>query len=86
MEIRDELLRQCSRAVERTAAKHQHALSRMAVLPDHTHLAIGCPEDQAPRTIALGYMNNCAYACEMKPIFRFSYYVGTFGEYDLGAV
>jgi hypothetical protein len=26
-----------------------------------------------------------AYAAGMKPIFQFSFYVGTFGEYDLGA-
>ena len=34
----------------------------------------------------LGYMNNLAYACGMKPVFRFSYYVGTFSEYDLGVI
>jgi hypothetical protein len=30
-------------------------------------------------------MNNLAYAAGMKPIFKFGFYVGTFGEYDLGA-
>jgi hypothetical protein len=31
-------------------------------------------------------MNNLAYACGMKPIFPCSGFIGTFGEYDLGAV
>jgi len=31
-------------------------------------------------------MNNLAYTCGMKPVFRFSYYVGTFSEYDLGVI
>ena len=34
----------------------------------------------------LGYMNNLAYVHGMKPAFRFSYYVGTFSEYDLGVI
>jgi hypothetical protein len=31
-------------------------------------------------------MNNLAYVQGMKPMFRFSYYVGTFGPYDRGAI
>ncbi len=31
-------------------------------------------------------MNNLAYAAGMKPIVPFGFYVGTFGEYDLGAM
>lgn len=33
-----------------------------------------------------GALNNLIYGEGMKPLFEFSYYVGTFGEYDLGAV
>ena len=86
MEIEDETLRRLGAVVDRAADKHGHALSRMAILPDHIHLALGCPEEQSPEEIALGYMNNCAHACGMKPVLQHSYYVGTFGEYDLGAV
>jgi REP element-mobilizing transposase RayT len=86
MEIRDEVLDELVRIVERAAAKRGHALSRLGVLPDHLHLAMGCPGEAAPQDVALGYMNNCAYVCGMKPVLRFSYYVGAFGEYDLGAV
>ena len=31
-------------------------------------------------------MNNIAYAQGMTPLFSHSYYVGTFGEYDLNAI
>lgn len=72
--------------IQRAASKHVHRLSRVGLLADHLHLTLGCPIDQSPEEIALGYLNNCAYACGMKPMFRMSYYVGTIGEYDRGAV
>lgn len=55
-------------------------------LPDHLHLTMGCPIGRSPEQVALAYMNNCAYACGMKAVFQFSYFVGTIGEYDRGAV
>jgi hypothetical protein len=36
--------------------------------------------------IAVRFMNNLAYRDGMKRMFEFGYYVGTFGEYDLGAI
>ena len=72
--------------IERAAAKHGHRLSRAALLADHIHLTLGCQIDESPEEVALGYINNCAYACGMKPAFQFSYYAGTIGEYDRGAV
>jgi len=36
--------------------------------------------------VALGYLNNLAYAHGMTALYSFSYYVGTFGEYDMGAI
>jgi len=86
MEIGQEVLRGLIAMVQRAASKHGHRLSRVGLLPDHLHLTMGCPTGQSPEEIALGYLNNCAYACGMKPAFRFSYYVGTIGEYDRGAV
>ena len=41
---------------------------------------------ESPEQVALGYMNACAEAGGMKPEFMFSYYTGTIGEYDRGAV
>jgi hypothetical protein len=61
-------------------------LSRAAIVPDHIHLTMGCPIERSPEDVALGYLNNCAYAWGMSAMFQFGYYVGTFGEYDRGAV
>ncbi|MBL8854553.1 MAG: hypothetical protein JNK57_11350 [Planctomycetaceae bacterium] len=36
--------------------------------------------------IVFGCMNNLAYVVGMKPVLKFSYYVGTFGEYDLKVI
>ena len=68
------------------AKKKQHRLSRAAIIPDHVHLAMGCSLNESPEAFALAYLNNLAYAQGMKPVFRYSYYVGTFGEYDMDAV
>ena len=46
----------------------------------------GCKIDQSPEDIALGFLNSGAIALGMKPQFKFGYYAGTTGEYDLGAV
>jgi REP element-mobilizing transposase RayT len=86
MEIRESVLGRLLAVIEGAARKHGHRLSRAAVLPDHIHLTLGCDISESPEQVVLGYMNNCAYVCGMKPVFRFSNYVGTFGEYDRGAV
>ena len=86
MEIRDDVLRKLRAALPRIAAKGGSRLSRGGVLPDHIHLTLGCSSGVSPEEIAMGFLNNCAYVYGMKPVFMFSYYVGTFGEYDLGAL
>jgi len=86
MEIRENVLQKLLAMVEGAAAKHGHRLSRTAVLPDHIHLTLGCDIADSPEEVALGYLNNCAYAYGMKPMYRYSYYVATFGEYDRRAV
>jgi REP element-mobilizing transposase RayT len=86
MEIREDVLCNISDMIERVAAKHEYRLSRVGLLADHIHLTMGCPVDRSPEDVALGYLNNCAYACGMTPMYKFSYYVGTIGEYDRGAV
>jgi hypothetical protein len=63
-----------------------HWLSRAAILPDHIHLTMGCQGEESPEEVVLSYMNNLAFSCGMKPVFKFSYYVGTFSEYDLGVI
>ena len=56
-------------------------LSRAGILADHVHLTLGCPIDVAPVDVGLGFLNNLAYAQEMRPVYQFGGYLGTFGEY-----
>jgi REP element-mobilizing transposase RayT len=63
-----------------------HMLSRLGLLPDHLHLALGFWPDESPQEIPLSYMNNIAYVYGMQPVLKSSYFVGTIGEYDLGAL
>ena len=71
--------------IVRSSATKAYCLSRAGILPDHIHLAVGCGLSESPQAIALSYMNNLAFATGV-PLFDPGYWVGTFGEYDLGAV
>ena len=86
MEIRPGVLDKLSQMIERVGAKYGHRLSLVGLLADHFHLTLGCSIDRSPEEVALSFLNNCAYAVGMKPIFQFGYYAGTIGEYDRGAV
>lgn len=86
LEIQFGVLDELSRMIERVARKYRLRVSTVGLLADHIHLAIGCEVNQSPQEVALSYLNNLAYAVGMKPYFQFGYYVGTFGEYDRGAV
>ncbi len=85
-EVRNEPLQALHDMIVKVSAAKGHGLSRAAILPDHIHLALRCKIDESPEAVALSYLNNLAFACGMTQIFRFGYYVGTFGEYDLGAI
>ncbi len=83
-EIRHDVLAGMRDMIIRASGKKGHLLSRAGIVPDHVHLALGCNLDESPAEVALSYMNNLAYACGQKRVFAFGFYVGTFGEYDLG--
>ena len=83
LEIHRERL-QLHDVILRAAAKKGHLLSRAGIVPDQLHLTLGCDVTELPAEVALSYMNNLAYACGMKRVFAFGFFVGTFGEYDLG--
>ena len=68
------------------ARKKEYSIASRSVMPDHLHLALRGNVEDSPEKIALSFMNNIAFAFGQQGIFRPSYYVGTFGEYDMGAV
>jgi REP element-mobilizing transposase RayT len=63
-----------------------HLLARIGLVSNHMHILLGCHVDDSPRHVALALMNNLAYAIGMKAAFEFSFYAGTFGPYDRGAI
>ncbi|MFN9717673.1 MAG: hypothetical protein ACK58L_03205 [Planctomycetota bacterium] len=69
-----------------TATRHQLLLSRLGLLTDHLHLVVGIPATRDPASVTLSFMNNIAWEFGMQPVLWRSCYVGTIGEYDLGAI
>ncbi len=55
-------------------------------MPDHLHMALRGNIQDSPQEIALGFQNNLAHLLGQTPIWREGFYVGTFSEYDMGAV
>ena len=86
MHLQNETLIALRNMICAAARTKGHLLSRAAILPDHIHLTIGCDLAESPEQVALSYLNNLAYAVGMKSLFEYGYWVGTFGEYDLGAL
>ncbi len=86
MDIREESLSGVNKMILRATQAKGYLLSRAGILPDHVHLTLGCPFAVSPLDVALGFLNNLAYVHGMKPVLQFGAFVGTFGEYDSGAV
>jgi REP element-mobilizing transposase RayT len=85
-EIREDVLEKVLQMIQRVCRAKRYVLSRAGILPDHIHLALGCPLETAPADVALAFLNNLAYVHGMKAVFQYGAYVGTFGEYHQGAV
>ena len=69
----------------RIAEKKGHAISRLSVMPDHLHFSLRGNIENSPEQIALAFQNNLAYVLGQTRVCA-TYYVGTFGEYDMNAV
>jgi REP element-mobilizing transposase RayT len=70
----------------RISGKKGHAVSTLAVLPDHLHVALRGALALSPEAIALSFLNNLAYGLGQRPWWEAGYYAGTFGEYGMAAV
>jgi REP element-mobilizing transposase RayT len=70
----------------RIAQKKGHAISCLSVMPDHLHVALRANITHSPHEVALAFQNNLAYALGQIRVWRHTYHVGTFGEYDMYAV
>ncbi|MDA8562986.1 hypothetical protein N9L06_00890 [Mariniblastus sp.] len=85
-EIRKSQLERVRDMIIGSARKKSWQLSRIGLLANHIHVLVGAAVTESSESVAISLMNNIAYLYEMKPILKFSYYVGTFGGYDRGAV
>jgi REP element-mobilizing transposase RayT len=72
--------------LDRSSRAKGWQLSRAGIVPDHLHLTVGCGIDESPSQVALSCLNNLAHVYGMQAVFKFSYYVGSIGPYDLGAI
>lgn len=72
--------------IRRASTAKKYALSRIGLLPDHLHLIVGVPHDVTPFDVALSYMNNIAFVYGLKPVLMPSCFMGSIGEYNLGAI
>ena len=68
------------------ATKKGYAVACLSVMPDHLHLAQRGNVEHSPQEIALCFQNNLAYRLGQVRAWSGSFYVGTFGKYDFGAI
>ena len=80
MEVREETLCGVRDMIVGARRAKGYLLSRAGILPDHVHLALGCPIDVAPVDVALGFLNNLAFVHGMRPVYQFGGFIGTLGE------
>ncbi|MFZ2654649.1 MAG: transposase [Victivallales bacterium] len=78
-----EKLKTCSFKI---AEKKGYEIKALSVMPEHLHVALRGNIEQSPEEIVLAFQNNLAYVMGMLYFWEFNYYVGTFGEYDMGIV
>lgn len=83
---REGFLRRTERTILGVCDKHLLLLSRAGIVSNHLHLALGCNIGQSPTEVALCFLNNLAYAHGQVAIYKFGFYVGTYGNFDLGAL
>ena len=85
-EVRREVRSEVHNMILGASKKKGYLLSRARIVADHVHLEVGIGVGESPADVALGYMNNLAFAQGMNAVYQYGFYVGTFGEYDLGAI
>lgn len=70
----------------RIAEMKGYKISRLSVVPDHVHFCLRGNIEHSPEQIALAFQNDLAYTLGQVCVWQATYYVGTFGEYDMNAV
>jgi len=85
--LRDlEILRNMVGTVRIIAKAKGYGLHRASPMLDHLHLTLRVPFYVAPVEVVFAFQNNLAYMLNLGRVWAESYYIGTFGEYGMGAV
>lgn len=85
-EVREQVLSAMRDMIVRASQAKQYGLSRIGLLSNHLHLTLGCDITHSPMQVGLGFLNNLAFVNDMKPVFKYSFYLGTVGIYDRQAI
>jgi REP element-mobilizing transposase RayT len=85
-EIREGVLAAMRDMIIRASAAKSYRLSRIGLVSNHLHMTLGCNMTDSPLAVGLGLLNNLAFVHNMKAVFKYSFYVGTVGNYDRQAV
>ena len=80
-----QFLEQLRERIQEICVQEGSALKRAAIMPDHLHLALRGNPRKSPAAIALGLQVATAEVARCR-IWEDDFYVGTFGDYDCGAV
>jgi REP element-mobilizing transposase RayT len=73
-------------SAQATASQHGYGLAKLSIMPDHAHFAVRGRPEEAPRKIAETFQQETARAVGMMGFWKATFYVGTFGEYGMGAI
>ncbi len=63
-----------------------YRIAVLSAMPEHLHVALRGNIEKSPEDIALSFQNYLAESMGRYRIWQDNYYVGTFGEYTIGAV
>jgi REP element-mobilizing transposase RayT len=85
-EVRREVLCGYLCAIQRGAKDKNWLLSRIGILANHIHILLGANAMDSPEFASLYLLNLLAGSQGSKVLFRYSYFVGTIGRYDRGAI
>ena len=85
-EIREVALSKIQSSIRSSAKNEGWRLSRIGLLSNHIHNLLGVAVTESPQSVAILLMNRVAEVYDNRPWLKFSYYVGTFGGYDRGAI
>jgi Transposase IS200 like len=84
--VSETLVGNTQKMVRSVCKKYGWRLSRCGIVADHMHLSVGANISDAVQDVVLKFLNNLAFVYDMRPVYQFSAYVATFGEYDQRAL